>query len=124
MSYGWTTSMRSDVSRVAARVWECIDSGATIMTGDDVSPDCPWTHGRSRYLLETSLPGIFAAGDVRSRSVKRVAAGVCEGSIAIASVHQFLQAEMAGQPYQDRGTRRAESRDSLRASAPEVLETL
>jgi thioredoxin reductase (NADPH) len=65
-----------------------------ILTGDDVSPDCPWTFGRSRYLLETSLPGIFAAGDVRSRSVKRVAAGVGEGSMAIAFVHQFLQAEM------------------------------
>ena len=55
--------------------------------------DCDWPLERSRYFLETSMPGVFAAGDVRSRSIKRVAAGVGEGSMAIAFVHQFLLAE-------------------------------
>jgi thioredoxin reductase (NADPH) len=41
-------------------------------------------------LLETSMPGVFAAGDVRQRSVKRVASAVGEGSIAIQLVHEFL----------------------------------
>jgi thioredoxin reductase (NADPH) len=74
-----------------------------ILTGDDVSPNRPWILGRSRYLLEASVPGIFAAGDVRSRSVKRVAAGVGEGSMAIAFVHQFLPAETEGWPISSRG---------------------
>ena len=64
-----------------------------ILTGDDVPADCDWPLERSRYFLETSMPGVFAAGDVRSRSIKRVAAGVGEGSMAIAFVHQFLQAQ-------------------------------
>lgn len=45
---------------------------------------------RDPYLLETAVPGIFAVDDVRAGSVKRVAAGVGEGSMAIASVHQYL----------------------------------
>jgi len=44
-------------------------------------------------MLETSLPGVFAAGDVRSGSVKRVASAVGEGSVAIRQVHEFLEAE-------------------------------
>ena len=43
-----------------------------------------------RYLLETSIPGVFAAGDVRHGSVKRVASAVGEGGMAIQSVHQYL----------------------------------
>ena len=50
----------------------------------------PWPHDRDPYLLETSVPGIFAAGDVRHGSIKRVASGVGEGSMAIAFVHEFL----------------------------------
>ena len=46
---------------------------------------------RDPYLLETSVPGIFACGDVRLSPVKRVASAVGEGSMAIAFVHQFLQ---------------------------------
>ena len=61
-----------------------------ILTGDDVVRAGCWPGERDPYLLETSVPGIFACGDVRSRSVKRVAAGVGEGSMAIAFVHQFL----------------------------------
>ncbi len=63
-----------------------------VMTGDDVAKTGRWALERSPYLLETSVPGIFAAGDVRYRSIKRVAAGVGEGSMAIAFVHQFLNA--------------------------------
>ena len=54
-----------------------------------------WAAGRDPFFLETSVPGIFAAGDVRADSVKRCAAGVGEGSMAIAFVHQFLEAEAA-----------------------------
>ena len=57
----------------------------------------------SRLLLETSLPGVFAAGDVRSGSVARVAAAVGDGAIAIRNVHQFLggaaQTVRLGQTY-------------------------
>jgi thioredoxin reductase (NADPH) len=49
-----------------------------------------WTPSRDPYLLETSVPGIFAAGDVRHGSIKRCASGVGEGSMAIAFVHQYL----------------------------------
>src|SRR5213075_1928757 len=49
-----------------------------------------WTLDRDPGLLETSVPGIFAVGDVRHGSVKRVASGVGEGSIAIQFVHQYL----------------------------------
>jgi thioredoxin reductase (NADPH) len=45
---------------------------------------------RAPYLLETSLPGVFAVGDVRAGNVKRVATAVGEGSIAVAFVHQVL----------------------------------
>ncbi len=61
----------------------------------DVMSDA-WPLERDAYLLETSVPGIFAAGDVRHGSIKRVASGVGEGSIAIAFVHQHL-AEVAAQ---------------------------
>ena len=49
-----------------------------------------WTLDRDPGLLETSVPGVFAVGDVRAGSVKRVASGVGEGSIAIQFVHQYL----------------------------------
>ena len=52
-------------------------------------------HDRDPFLLETSVPGIFACGDVRLGPVKRVAAAVGEGSMAIAFVHQYLR-ESAG----------------------------
>jgi thioredoxin reductase (NADPH) len=45
---------------------------------------------RQPFLLETSIPGIFAAGDVRHGSIKRIAAGVGEGSTAIQLIHQYL----------------------------------
>jgi thioredoxin reductase (NADPH) len=52
-----------------------------------------WPLGREPYLLETSLPGVFATGDVRHRSVKRVTSAVGDGAIAIQSVHDYLSEE-------------------------------
>jgi thioredoxin reductase (NADPH) len=49
-----------------------------------------WTADRDPFYLETSVPGIFVAGDVRYNSVKRCASAVGEGSIAIQFVHQYL----------------------------------
>jgi thioredoxin reductase (NADPH) len=73
------------------------DNGGYICTGRDVidilnerGSDHPWPDGRDPYLLESSVPGIFAAGDVRHGSVKRVAAGVGEGSMTVAFAHQYL----------------------------------
>jgi thioredoxin reductase (NADPH) len=72
-----------------------LDAKGFIKTGPDLSPDdltaARWPLARSPFLLETSLPGVFAVGDVRGSNVKRVAAAVGEGSIAIAFVHQALQ---------------------------------
>ena len=53
-------------------------------------------HGTDR--LESSMPGVFAVGDVRHRSVKRVASAVAEGGTAIQSVHQYLEDEDSGAP--------------------------
>ena len=61
-----------------------------VLTGDDLKKAGRWSHGRDPYLLETSVPGVFACGDVRLSPVKRVAAAVGEGSMAIAFVHQYL----------------------------------
>ena len=49
-----------------------------------------WREQREPFLLETSVPGVFVAGDVRHGSVKRVASAVGEGSIAVQFVHQYL----------------------------------
>ena len=71
-----------------------LDAKGFIKTGPDLSPEdlatAHWPLGRTPHLLETSLPGVFAIGDVRARSLKRVASAVGEGSIAIAAVHQVL----------------------------------
>ena len=61
------------------------------LTGADVRASGRWTDDRDPYLLETSVPGIFACGDVRFGPVKRVASAVGEGSMAIAFVHQYLR---------------------------------
>jgi len=68
------------------------DARGYIVTGRDIGKDGRRPLERDPYLLETSVPGIFAAGDVRANSIKRVAAGVGEGSMAIAFVHQYLAA--------------------------------
>jgi thioredoxin reductase (NADPH) len=72
-----------------------LDSKGFIKTGPDLLPEdlstAHWPLARPPYLLETSLPGVFAVGDVRGGSIKRVASAVGEGSIAISFVHQVLQ---------------------------------
>jgi thioredoxin reductase (NADPH) len=70
------------------------DQKGFIKTGRDLSPEdlssARWPLPRMPYLLETSLPGVFAVGDARSGSTKRVASAVGEGSISISFVHQVL----------------------------------
>jgi len=71
------------------------DERGYVCTGRDVTDlvakaNGRWSLERDPFLLETSMPGVFAAGDVRHGSIKRVAAGVGEGSMAIAFVHQYL----------------------------------
>ena len=72
-----------------------LDSGGFIKTGPDLSAEdlatAKWPLARPPYLLETSLPGIFAVGDVRGGSMKRVASAVGEGSTAVAFVHRVLK---------------------------------
>ena len=71
------------------------DSAGFILTGPDLMQGGKrppgWTLPRDPFLLETSCPGIFAAGDVRHGSIKRVAAAVGEGAVAVALVHQYLK---------------------------------
>jgi thioredoxin reductase (NADPH) len=66
------------------------DPRGYILTGGDVVKAGRWKESRDPYLVETSVPGVFACGDVRFSPVKRVASAVGEGSIAIAFVHQYL----------------------------------
>jgi thioredoxin reductase (NADPH) len=72
-----------------------LDGQGFIKTGQDLTHDelanADWPLARPPRLLETSLPGVFAVGDVRSGNVKRVASAVGEGSIAVSFVHQFLR---------------------------------
>jgi thioredoxin reductase (NADPH) len=68
-----------------------LDRRGYVLTGPDVSATGAWTLARDPYLLETSVPGVFACGDVRAGPVKRVAAAVGEGSMAIAFIHQYLR---------------------------------
>ncbi len=71
-----------------------LDANGFIKTGPDLLPEdlaaARWPLARAPHLLEASLPGVFAIGDVRSGSLKRVASAVGEGSIAIAAVHRVL----------------------------------
>ena len=66
------------------------DKRGYVLTGAEMRGTGRWELDRDPYLLETSVPGIFACGDVRLGPVKRVAAAVGEGSMAIAFVHQYL----------------------------------
>jgi len=67
------------------------DARGYVLTGDDVVKAGRWSHSRDPFLLESSVPGVFACGDVRLSPVKRVASAVGEGSMAIAFVHKYLQ---------------------------------
>ena len=75
-----------------------------LFTGDHVRADHGWPLERRPLALETSMPGVFAAGDVRHGSVKRVAAAVGEGSVAVQLVHELLA---------DRQSERASIRASI-----------
>ncbi|WP_254721793.1 NAD(P)/FAD-dependent oxidoreductase [Kovacikia minuta] len=70
------------------------DPQGFILTGPDLmregKPPRGWTLDRAPFLLETNVPGIFAAGDVRYGSIKRVASGVGEGAIAVQFIHRYL----------------------------------
>ncbi len=66
------------------------DDHGFILTGPDLRNVCGWTLDRPPHHLETSVPGVFATGDVRSASAKRVAAAVGEGSMAVMLVHRYL----------------------------------
>jgi thioredoxin reductase (NADPH) len=72
-----------------------LDEAGFVKTGSDLEPQdlaaSRWSLARLPHSMETSLPGVFAAGDVRSRSVKRIASAVGEGSICVQFVHRALQ---------------------------------
>jgi thioredoxin reductase (NADPH) len=76
------------------------DEQGFLLTGADLADDHRWPLERRPSLLETSMPGVFASGDVRHGSVKRVASAVGEGSIAIQLVHSLFEADRleAGRP--------------------------
>jgi thioredoxin reductase (NADPH) len=71
-----------------------LDPQGFIKTGSDLSSEelaaARWPLARPPFLIETSLPGVFAVGDVRGGNIKRVASAVGEGSIAVSFVHQVL----------------------------------
>ena len=70
------------------------DARGFVRTGPDLvvdgSPPPGWTLDRPPYHLESSVPGVFVAGDARSASVKRVASAVGEGAMAVTLVHRYL----------------------------------
>jgi thioredoxin reductase (NADPH) len=70
------------------------DDRGFLLTGPDLIRDGQrpkgWSIERDPFLLETNVPGIFAVGDVRHGSIKRVASGVGEGSVAVQFIHQYL----------------------------------
>jgi len=71
------------------------DQAGFVLTGPDLlrggSPPTGWAAPRDPYLLESSVPGVFVAGDVRSQSVKRVASAVGEGALVVTLVHRYLE---------------------------------
>jgi thioredoxin reductase (NADPH) len=67
-----------------------LDDSGFIVTGNDLSPPVDWNVERDPLPLEASVPGIFAAGDVRHGSIRRVAGATGEGATAIRFVHQHL----------------------------------
>ena len=74
-----------------------LDKDGFVVTGRDLIVDGKrppgWALDREPYLLESSLPGLFVAGDVRSQSVKRVASAVGEGALAVTLVHRYLEGQ-------------------------------
>ncbi len=79
-----------------------LDSKGFVQTGQQVAESGAWPLQRQPFLLETTVPGVFAAGDVRQGSIKRVAAAVGEGSMAVQFVHEFLAASQKEVAVQQR----------------------
>jgi thioredoxin reductase (NADPH) len=75
-----------------------LDARGFVLTGDDLRHDpqfaARWPLDRDPYLLETSVPGVFAAGDVRHGSVKRVASAVGEGAMSVALAHRWMSEQV------------------------------
>ncbi len=67
------------------------DDKGFVRTGPELAPSPHWGRRRQPFLLETSRAGVFAAGDVRSGSVKRVASAVGEGAMTVQFVHEYLK---------------------------------
>jgi thioredoxin reductase (NADPH) len=78
----WTDWLPPEIER---------DAKEFVRTGPALESSPHWTARRQPFLLETSRPGIFATGDVRSGSVKRVASAVGEGAMAVQFVHEYLK---------------------------------
>jgi thioredoxin reductase (NADPH) len=93
-----------------------LDRHGFVLTGSDMQATGRWTLDRDPYLLETSVPGVFACGDVRSGPVKRVAASVGEGSMSIAFVHQYLKDAGWTEPKSSDDSPRDASKDVSHAS--------
>jgi len=70
------------------------DQAGYLLTGPDLAESsngaAPWPLRRDPFMLESNVPGIFVAGDVRHRSIKRIASATGEGAMAISFVHQYL----------------------------------
>ena len=85
------------------------DSAGFVLTGEDVLADgtaaARWPLSRAPLVMESSMPGVFAAGDVRHRSVKRIASAVGEGAIAVQMLHRYLSGETDGTPEAPSGMR-------------------
>ena len=77
------------------------DDRGFLLTGEDISDAGDWPLDRHPFALETSMPGVLAAGDVRHGSVKRVASAVGEGSIAVHVVHDLLRHDRSRGPAPD-----------------------
>jgi len=81
-------------SDIAAGIVERSDAGF-ILTGPDLIREGRrpknWTLQRDPFLLETSMPGIFAAGDVRHGVIRRVASAVGQGAVAVSLIHKYLE---------------------------------
>jgi hypothetical protein len=80
-----------------------------VLTGRDVARDgtgpARWFPDRAPLPLETSMPGVFAVGDLRCRSIKRVASAVGDGATAVRMIHEYLAAELTGPAVRLNGAR-------------------
>ena len=90
------------------------DEAGFVRTGPDTASRRRMAQGRARLPLETSLPGVFAIGDVRAGSIKRVATAVGDGATVIALLHGYLAAHPVTRPDADPVTRRAHDRPRRR----------